>query len=276
MPVRVPPAVIVSISSLRLERGLCYSVDVRATRVDQDLATLDVILDPVAALTGETVVAAVTLLRTIVDRGFSSAAIEGVHQSVAMTRLDPSELTRMRLEELVAERLLGYSSGDVDDDLVRGEAVTSRQLSETLRDSLDSLIVMYDEDAEVDDLAALTGIGVDELEPISPISRAEFRSRSRSSPGSQRWRSHVVPAWSRSWATVDNGVLLCIGRTGGWAIDLATAALVGRRSTEGVVMILGPDGRRFSVATRGWWRGSSLLDAIVEAAPSDRVRDFPA
>ena len=260
--------------SLRVERGLFYSVDVHLARIDQDLATLDIILDPVPDRIGETVVAAIALLRAIVDRGFSPAAIEGVRQSVAVTRLDPDEVSRMRLAGLVAERLLGYSSGDIDEDLARGATVDSGQLSEALRGSLDSLIVMYDEDADVDDLAALTGIGIDELEPINPISRAEFRSRSRSAEGSQRWRSHAVPAWSRHWVTLEKGVLLCSGPTGGWAIDLANAALVRRRSAEGV-MILGPDGRCFNVWASGWWRGRALLDAIVEAAPSDRVRDLP-
>lgn len=264
------------IQSLRLDRGLCYSVEVHVNRIDQDLASLDVILDPVPDRTGETVVAAITLLRTIADTGFSPAAIERVRQSVAMTRLNPDDVSRLQLENLVGERLLGYSSCDVDEDLARGATVDSKQLGETLRGSLDSLIVMYDEDAEVGDLAALTGIGVDELEPISPISRTEFRSRARSQ-GSRRWRSNLVPALSRGWATIDNGVLLFSGPMGGWAIDVASAVLLGRRPGENdVVMILGPDGRRFNVWAGDWWRGSSLLDAIVESASCDRVRHFPA
>jgi len=255
---------------LRVERGLCYSVEVDWNRVDQETAVLDIMLDPPPERIAEAMDEADRALRELADNGFSDTALERVRSSVRLTRSDPEAMADALLDARARDRLTGWSS-DLTALLDLGAHISSGELSSVLNAALPSRVVLYDERAEFTDEAGAERIRDDALEPERSLSYAELRTRLK---GLTVHRMRGLGYWAGGSAAVDGSHLMLGDVEGGSLMGLSEAALVLQEGHERV-LVVAADGRRAVVAAGDWRRGGALVGKIAAAAPNSVLRRLP-
>lgn len=262
---------------LRHDRGLAYQVEVMTERIDADRAQLDVVVGASTDRAREAAVALVGLARRLGEEGFSPIAVDRARLAAAMTMVDEDARVELGAQDAVRSLLLGDPVRDVQVELAEAARVDGEDLRTAWSDALGTAVVMVDEDADLgdpEDFSRALGMPFDDLTPSVELGA---RAAAREMRGHRTWRNAVLPLLASDRIGIVDDRLIVKSGDRGWAVHLGDVA-VAVTSDDEIVLVMG-DGRRLRVERDGWFRGSSLVAATIEAverlAPT-RLRRVPA
>ncbi|WP_159085113.1 insulinase family protein [Planctomonas deserti] len=259
--------------ALRHDRGLCYVVEVSGNRLDAATSELVIEIGAGPAAAREAAVEAVTLARRIAREGFSELSRARVTSAAALTMVDRGAVAAMQAANTVAALLLAYPVEDAQEELRTSSVIPAEALREAWSASLDSLVLLFDENADIDDAASFSadlGLPIDDRAPLETLTPREFARLARRATV---WRGRFRPASIGDRAAVVDGMLLVRSGRLAWSIDLSRTAVAVVSPT--LLVLASDDGRRFNTPPSEFRRGQSLIDAIVaevEVIAPERVR----
>jgi len=259
--------------ALRIEAALAYDVSSHTLDLDADTSVVAVTADGDDSDVEETTAAVVGVFRRLAEHGPSAATIARIDASRALNALYPSSGPDVTIWATMLRRLRGIGLAPSADSPVSPAELA--QLREALEDAFPTLLVCVDRDADVDfaALARRHGLEHDDAKigrPVPP--RVWFPAR----PGRGRstHRDRLLSGLATMHAEiVDHRLVLRPRGEESREVDLAQAAVVGRRGSEGVT-IVDTQGDSFHIRAAEWWRGRRFVAAVLAATPDHLVRDF--
>lgn len=259
------------LARLRHPSGLIYSVVILTTQLDDDCCQLDLILDPVPANTAAALRASVTAVRDVAAGGFTADAIQAAHHALQALFTWDDTVASDYLTQMAVNGLLGRATPTRQALLDAASSITGPELAATLTASLESLIVAVDENTKVRkaDAAALK-LTLDPYEIWQRHNGTDDLKRQESPDGHQKWRSKT----SKAALTLTETHLLKLESGKTKSIKLADVILVGDRSC-GCICLMDRRGRSTEVHTDDWKDSKKLRRKLLNAFPTDIVRQFP-
>jgi len=258
---------------LRHELGLIYSIDTFVTRVDERASQLDIVLDPVPDQIAATVEAAVGLVRRVSTDGFSHQAIEHARAEIVTSLAWAHTTVAEYVDALAVGHLTGLIPPTPESLLDSAHALGRDTLTRVLTGALPSLIVAFDDGAELDK----KWLESSDL----PVDRFDAWQDDRDEPRHRRarkgriWRARRRGDMPGQWAilTEDSVKTQEKGETGSIRFD--DLAVLGRREC-GCLDLVDSRGRSATIDPTDWVQGKDLLDRIVARVPAEIVRTFPS
>lgn len=253
---------------LRHALGLVYSPTVFHTRVDEENTQVDLILDPNSEHVLRVVEEASALMKRIVADGFSNRAVAATRTdwltALAWTNAEVAQY----LDASSAADLLGFSSPTPELSLIRAEALTHERLSAAIRTSMESLILAYDEDVDLDEhWIEASGLTHDRRE-VWITDQVLLKRRGR------RWHGKPRSDASRATATIHDGLLTLKRKGSLHSIRFSDLVVIGSHEC-GCLQLIDLHGRNLTIDPGDWYRGKSLVVAIIARVEPQIVRSFP-
>ncbi len=259
--------------ALRLEAGLAYAIDSHSVALDGERTVVVVTADADEADVEAAATIVVETLRRLAANGPGTPTTARVDAARAVNAADDAIRADVRVSTEALTRLRGLPVPPSADG-----PVTQQELDDlrgAVLDGLGTLVLCVDQDADVD-FAALAGrldlTHVDALSGVPTPERVWFPPR----PGAGRsvHRTALLPGLADAHLEID-GTRITVRVRGlpSRMIDLAGAAVVGRRGDSGVTVVDGA-GNTLHLRADEWWRGRRMVDAVVRATPPHLLRDF--
>lgn len=259
--------------ALRMDAGLAYAVDSHSVALDPERTVVVVTADADEADTEAAATIVVETLRRLASSGPDATTIARVDAARAVNAADEVFRADVTVTAAALTHLRGLPAPPPADG-----PVTQHELDDlrgALRDALGTLVLCVDQDAD-DDFAALAarhGLAhVDGSAGEPAPERVWFPPR----PGAGRsvHRTALLPAFADAHLEiVDTRITLRVRGRPSRMIDLAEAAVVGRRGDLGVTVVDGT-GNTMQLRADEWWRGRRTVAAVVRATPPHLLRDF--
>lgn len=261
--------------ALRMEAGVAYAIDSHSVALDGERSVVVVTADPVEADTEAAATVVVETLRRLAASGPSTSTTARIDAARAVNATDAAFRADLRVSAEVLMRLRGLPTPQPVDGPVTPAELSN--LRSALADALGTLVVCVDQDADADFAALAERHGLDHVDAAPGVPAPErvwFPPR----PGAGRsvHRTALLPAFADAHLEVD-GTRVTLRPRGLPArmVDLAEAAVVGRRGDLGVTVVDGA-GNTLHLRADEWWRGRRMVDAVVRATPPHLVRAFSA
>ena len=252
------------ITALRTTSGLIYSIESETTPTEPGIDQIDLVLDPLEEEVAEVVERAVAVIRRVAHDGFSPHSIASA-KSVCLALLGHPSAWCSYVDQVITAELVGGVAASPHEWMASCRSIDSATLEASLRGGLDTLIVAYDQDAELrDGLADELELAVDEPELMNVVDAP------RRGPG-RNWRGNWFSI--NDWVRLDDAVLYehIFGETRSVLLD--DVAVAGR-FTDGSLALIDGRGRDHVIHPILWRHGSELIEAILERIPEPRRRDF--
>jgi hypothetical protein len=258
---------------LRHELGLIYSIDTFDTRVDERLAQLDIVLDPLPDQIVATLEAAIALVRRVSTDGFTHHAIDHARSDIVTSLAWTNFTVANYVDALAAGHVTGRMPPTPEALLGSAQQLERDALARMVSEALPSLIVAFDDDAELDEnWLESAGLPVDDFDAwLTDSTEPRHRWARKGSVWRARRRGDMPGQWAI--LTEDSLKTQAKGATGSIRFD--DLAVLGRREC-GCLDLVDSRGRSATVDPTDWVRGKDLLDRIVARVPAEIVRTFPS
>ncbi len=258
---------------LRHELGLIYSIDTFFTRIDERATQLDLVLDPLPDQVVATLEAAIALVRRVSSEGFSDHAIDHARSDIVTSLAWANTTVAGYVDALAGGHLTGRMPPTPEALLGGARELDRDALARALTDALPSLILAFDDEAELDKKwLESAGLPVDDFDAWQTDSTEPRHRRARKG---RVWRARRRGDMPGQWAilTEDSLKTQAKGETG--SIRLDDIAVLGRHEC-GCLALVDSRGRSATVDPTDWLRGKDLVDRIVARVPAEIVRTFPS
>lgn len=251
-------------AALRTAKGLIYSIDPELTLVEVGLDQVDLVLDPLDENLAEALELAVQTVRLTAERGFSKRSID-LARSVAIGSLSQPWSWAGYIDGLAMSELVGGAVIEPSEWIERSRNLDGEVLTKALRESLDTLLVAYDDETELPDgFAEKLGLQFDEF------TAGEKTEAPRRGPG-RRWRGNWFSV--RDWLRIDDTHVHehIFGET--TSVRLDDIVVLGKFG-DGSVHFIDRQGRDAGFEPILWRRGAGVIEELQRRIPLERQRDF--
>lgn len=249
-------------TELRTADALIYSPEGFLTNTEPGVDQLDIILNPLEHNLVETLKKSVATVRRVARNGFSADAVRAA-QTESVTGLSHPTAWWDYIDRLGTFELVGGAVETPDEWVRQARETDTAKLTSALNEALGSLVVAYDEDADLPEgSAAKLDLAEGDLGGNSNVPRR--------GPG-KRWRGKGTQL--RNWVRIDGTALHMHGP--GWTstTPISTIKIAGRFG-DGSLHLFDSWGRNVLIDPSDWRRGEALADEIVGRLPAEIVRDF--
>jgi hypothetical protein len=257
------------------QAGLVFRVDSDLARVDEQTAAVTFSVEPAPEDVPEATRILVQALHDIAADGVSPAALA---LAVVETRLglasDPSSVLGSLAESVVLE-LRGFTADTREQQLAAATAATPESVAASVSSALSTLIVAYDDEADLGKVAKALKLPVEPFELLRPAAEKLWKKAAKGADA-------VVFSAKREKGAADSEAIVTpsalLQRYDGEsvaALDFDDLVLVGERP-DGTLVLVDGSGRWLPFEAGSWKSGKRFVKALRKALPAELRREFPA
>lgn len=257
------------------QAGLAYDVMVGHARVDESIAVLSFVVEPRFVDLPEVVRALVLALQDIADEGVSPAALT---LAAEFTRLDLASDPASVCDSLAATATLelrGFGVATREERLASALALTSEGVATAVATALPTLIVAFDDDADLTKVAKGLSLPIDEFRLLRDVPEKRWKKATKGEGVVVFATKRSADITSAEAIVTPNALLHRFGDGAVMSVDFGDLVLVGERP-DGTLVFLDSAGRWVPFRSGDWRDGKKFVKALRKALPPELVREFPA
>ncbi|GAA4679273.1 peptidase M16 family protein [Frondihabitans cladoniiphilus] len=256
------------------EAGLVYSVDLATIPMDVSSTEIVFAIAPLEVDLPEAVRAAVLGLRDFAQDGVSDEALATAADVVRLgLGSDPASIRDWLIEANEAS-LRGFVSPTRDEAVAAAAAFTPAFVAAALTAALPSLVVEFDDRADLGKVAKKLEIQVVALEALESFTPKAWKKATKDA---RIWEARKKTFPEGLTAVITAGGLFYdpAGQGDPQRLLFGDLVLVGERPT-GQLRLVTVNGGELIVDPADWKQGKQFVKALRKAVPAELVREFPA